>query len=266
MAASNNGHLDLVGALLEAGADPNMARSDTGCTALIAAAVKGSLEVVRALLAASVDPNTARSDTGCTALIAAASYGSLEVVQYLVANGADVGAQTIAVPPLPPHDARSRATSMGHAHIAAWLDAIDGYSPFHVALVLTPAEVKALLRKGVVDPDECAGALAAATATAATSKYRCQMEKLLRLAVGGWSRYSHWLHKDAVRAAVAATLTTAARLSRACEPATSVVAVVPTVAASERLTAAAFATSAALPLLPPEIWEEILNFLARRHW
>ena len=55
------GHLELAGKLLGAGADPNIARDD-GTSPLLLACEKGHAEVARKLLAAGADPHLARTD------------------------------------------------------------------------------------------------------------------------------------------------------------------------------------------------------------
>ena len=86
MLAAHNGHLEVVRVLLEAGADKNAARQDEA-TALMIAAQDGHLEVVQVLLEAEADMN-ARQD-GTTALMLAAVCGHLEVVRVLLEAGAD---------------------------------------------------------------------------------------------------------------------------------------------------------------------------------
>ena len=55
------GHLELAGKLLAAGADPNIARDD-GASPLFLACEKGHTEVARKLLNAGADPHFARAD------------------------------------------------------------------------------------------------------------------------------------------------------------------------------------------------------------
>ena len=56
MFAAQNGHLEIVQALLAAGAEVN-AKTDKGLTALIEAIEKGHTETVQALLAAGAEVN-----------------------------------------------------------------------------------------------------------------------------------------------------------------------------------------------------------------
>ena len=53
--ASYGGHLDVVWALLEKGADVNARRNEDGVTPLIAASAQGHVDVVRALLEKGAD-------------------------------------------------------------------------------------------------------------------------------------------------------------------------------------------------------------------
>lgn len=93
MYASQKGNLEIVQALLNAGAYPNM-KSKREFTALSFAAHEGYPEVVEALLAAGADINT-QHDMGITPLMFASFYGKLPVVKILLDAGADVNIQNI---------------------------------------------------------------------------------------------------------------------------------------------------------------------------
>ena len=86
--AAWHGHLDVVSMLLQAGADKDKARTDTGATPLFIAAQDGLLEVVQVLLQVGADKDKARTDDGATPLFVAAQKGHLEVVQVLLHAGA----------------------------------------------------------------------------------------------------------------------------------------------------------------------------------
>lgn len=83
--AAEDGRLDLVRNLLEAGANPN-AKSDGDVTVLIWAAARGHLEVVKALLESGAEPN-ARTRRGRTAVDIATQEGHDNVVALLRENG-----------------------------------------------------------------------------------------------------------------------------------------------------------------------------------
>jgi hypothetical protein len=255
---------------------------DTGNTALMFASYKGHLEVAKELLDRGADPNMARTDNGFTALMWASQEGHLEVGQRHVVHGANVAAKTTDGRS---HNARSLAALFGRHSIVAWLNAVSGWPTFRIAVshpASHPAEINAMLRRGVVDPDDCGGSLAAVRAAAASNTSDpTEMKRLVRLAVAGWSRHSHWLHKDAVRKAVVVSLLVACRLDDVAMPGGPMPptprppAAVATVSAQAGAAAAADATGgrhprggarAPLPVLPPEIWEVICHFLARRHW
>ena len=86
--AAIRGDEAVVRALIEAGADVNLAR-DIGATPLYIAAQKGHEAVVRALIEAGADVNKAR-DTGATPLFTAAEKGHEAVVRVLIETGADI--------------------------------------------------------------------------------------------------------------------------------------------------------------------------------
>ncbi|XP_063869199.1 ankyrin repeat and SOCS box protein 14-like isoform X1 [Scylla paramamosain] len=79
-------HKKVVDMLLSAGADPNMTKGDSWNVPLHAATENNSVEIVRALLDGGADPNIiAYKNT--TALHAAAEVGALEVAQLLLEKG-----------------------------------------------------------------------------------------------------------------------------------------------------------------------------------
>lgn len=86
--AACQGHLDVVKALIAAGANLNQ-QADKGISSLFIAAQQGHLDVVNALIAAGADVFLNRED-GCSPLVMAVQMGHIEVVKLLIAAGADV--------------------------------------------------------------------------------------------------------------------------------------------------------------------------------
>eukprot|EP00903_Cladosiphon_okamuranus_P012365 g11590.t1 len=89
MFAATNGHLPVVKALLEAGADINIRCLDVGYTAIHYAAWYGHVEVLFAFLRSGADKDT-RDNQGRSPLIYAAIGGNLSVLESLLEAGADV--------------------------------------------------------------------------------------------------------------------------------------------------------------------------------
>ncbi|MGB1600728.1 MAG: ankyrin repeat domain-containing protein, partial [Promethearchaeia archaeon] len=89
--ASEGGFIEVVYNLLEAGADPNFARSD-GATALMGAAALGHLEVVKLLLYRGSLPD-AQDSNGTSALMFASHRGDFHVCNLLLQHGASVNLQ-----------------------------------------------------------------------------------------------------------------------------------------------------------------------------
>lgn len=83
--------VDLVTALLDAGADPNV-RNMYGAFALSEAAQNGSGEIVALLLKHGADANMSNLE-GETALMVAARSGALQAAEALLEHGADVNAR-----------------------------------------------------------------------------------------------------------------------------------------------------------------------------
>jgi len=88
--ASQDGHAEIVKALIAAGADVNQIDPASGAFALLVAAEGGHTETVTALLAAGADVEAVNETNGSFALLMAAQDGYTDVVEALLAAGADV--------------------------------------------------------------------------------------------------------------------------------------------------------------------------------
>jgi ankyrin repeat protein len=82
-------NIDIVHALIEAGADVNKVDSNN-VTPLSAASSKGNIDIVQALIGAGADVNTANPYYKNTPLILASHLGYIDVVKALIEAGADV--------------------------------------------------------------------------------------------------------------------------------------------------------------------------------
>lgn len=89
-ASMRKGNANVVGALLSAGANPNVLRAD-GSTALLIASSNGDTDAVKALLGARASPNHALPN-GQTVLMSAAVNGHAKVIDLLIDAGADANA------------------------------------------------------------------------------------------------------------------------------------------------------------------------------
>jgi ankyrin repeat protein len=88
--AAAYGYVETVRLLLEAGADPSLARSD-GATPLRQAAGLGHVDVVRLLLARGAAVDAVKPGTGCTAFHAACYNNHPECAEAMARAGCDVG-------------------------------------------------------------------------------------------------------------------------------------------------------------------------------
>src|SRR6185436_995764 len=94
--ASRLAHVEVIEALLDAGASPNNATSN-GTTPLMLAAASGNPQAVQLLLEKGADPAAKENAMGQTALLFAAAYGRADAIRVLVAKGADVKATSKVV-------------------------------------------------------------------------------------------------------------------------------------------------------------------------
>ena len=88
MVASENGHLDIVNALIGAGANTDL-KTVAGYTAIIFASKNGHLDIVKALLGAGANRDL-QATHGKTALMYASMCGHLDIVKALLEAGARV--------------------------------------------------------------------------------------------------------------------------------------------------------------------------------
>jgi ankyrin repeat protein len=91
MYAAANGDLELVGALIKAGANVKLA-NQFGTSAITEAAIIGSAPIIDALLKAGADPNF-RTPDGETPLMAAARSGKIDAAKVLLDTGADINSK-----------------------------------------------------------------------------------------------------------------------------------------------------------------------------
>jgi thiosulfate/3-mercaptopyruvate sulfurtransferase len=93
MKASHRGDREIVGLLIQAGAQVN-ARNADGNNALWLACVGNHLDIIDMLVAAGIDIDN-RNENGATPLMYAASSGKAVIVERLLARGADLGPETL---------------------------------------------------------------------------------------------------------------------------------------------------------------------------
>jgi len=154
LAAMDN-KLELLQALLEAGADPNAKNSETGRTALHGAVEGGHLGVVKALIAAGANINQSGND-GQTPLQLAAIHGKVEVLQALLQGKVNLNARNSRTGRTALHG----AVEGGHlefikARIAAGANINqtdnDGNTPLQLAAIHGKVEVLKALLQGKVN-------------------------------------------------------------------------------------------------------------------
>ena len=217
MGAAQGGHLEAARLLLDRSAGPNQARTDDGHTALMCAADNGRLEVARLLLDRSADPNQARTDDGYTALMLAAQAGHLKSVLLLVVYRANTAAVDNDG-----ETACDAALNNGHQTIADCLKAIEGWPVFKIAAACRfHADVRAMLRRGTIDPAACPRAdITTAITFPANTLWRgspapCPATTaLVNAALSSWSPGRHFLYHPGVRSSIHTVLLGAERLRR----------------------------------------------------
>ncbi len=91
MYAAANNDLELVRALIKAGADVKL-KNQLGTSAITEASIIGATPIIEALLKAGADPNFRTTD-GETPIMAAARSGRVDAAKALLAAGADINAK-----------------------------------------------------------------------------------------------------------------------------------------------------------------------------
>ena len=88
--AAQEGHTEIVSALLDKGAEPNEVNESSGTFPLLMDAQNGHTEIVSALLDKGAEPNQVHKSTGEFALLAAGHFGRTEIAKILIESKADV--------------------------------------------------------------------------------------------------------------------------------------------------------------------------------
>ena len=117
--ASFFGHLDAVTTLIAAGADVRaVARNPFKVQAIHAAAASRNLEIVRAVLAAGADPNAAQQQ-GFRPMHEAGANGNLALAQLLAHHGADPTLTNEAG-----KSSIDMAREKGHTELVQWMESL----------------------------------------------------------------------------------------------------------------------------------------------
>ena len=126
--AADQGHLEVVRFLVESGANKDQGTTDNGLTPLLVAAGKGHLEVVRFLVESGANKDQASTDNEATPLLIAAANGHLEVVRFLVESGAnkDQGTTDNGLTPLLVAAGKGHLEVVRPRHHREWSDASFG--------------------------------------------------------------------------------------------------------------------------------------------
>ncbi len=137
--ASEAGHGEVVRALLEAGADVEARRAFAGTTPLHLAAASGSVSSIDALVGFGADINAQEWEWEQTPLIFAASLGRAEAVKMLLAKGADPSLTTRVLQ----LSRRAEQDLLAREARQAMMDTLREASSDPTTWVPRPAEVRA---------------------------------------------------------------------------------------------------------------------------
>jgi len=156
--AAAAGRGEVVRALLDAGADPHATTGTGEVVALHLAAGAGSVEAVLALVEAGADVDARESTRGQTPLVFAASRNRVDVVRALIEAGAEVDAATYVVDVGEVQMASARASRVRREVLDSLADAAGVE---RVSFRPTPAQVELSMRRAntvapatMVEPEE----------------------------------------------------------------------------------------------------------------
>jgi ankyrin repeat protein len=169
--AVSNGNLEMVKALKEAGADMDNVGGPNAASPLTVAIVKNHNSVARYLISRGVDVNLAGTDGGTPAFIAAA-LGNLEILKLLEKAGAVLdtvaGANKVSAVALAAQDGFLKVVDF---LISKGVDldrqGLDGDSPVYLAAVNGHLDIVKALREAGADPNIPSGPIQLPPLTAA---------------------------------------------------------------------------------------------------
>ena len=247
----------------------------------------------RLLLEHGADVNYRTPVVGCTAIIMAAQHGHEDVVGLLLVFGAAAAVANAAG-----CTARTLSEVRGHLTVAALLDSVRGWSAIRIAVGLRRhADASTALRLGLIDPADTAvsvlrrTALLAPLASAAAAVVvpyaavhdmpddeglaamrafyqtaNAATARLVRDATSGWAPAVHRLYHRGFRAMVRLLLLVSQRQrSRpSVRPPRDAHGVLG--ANSIPISSTIRCSTRTLPVLPDELWRQVLRCSRRRDW